>query len=145
VCRSPRSFLGALTALVVGILWWSAAVEAAMPRAPVLYSSAQAAQGASLYASKCALCHGAQLEGGAGPPLSGQNLTTLGTKTHLSVGDLFTYITTNMPMDAPASLSKDQYVKIMAYILKQNGYPAGSKPLTYQSAVSVKAPVRSYK
>jgi mono/diheme cytochrome c family protein len=91
------------------------------------------------------MCHGAQLEGGAGPPLTGPNLTTLGTKTHLSVGDMFTYIATNMPMNAPASLSKDEYVKILAYILKQNGYPAGSKPLTYQTASSAKVLVRSYK
>jgi len=91
------------------------------------------------------MCHGVQLEGGAGPPLSGPNMTTLGQKTHLSVGDMFTYITTNMPMNAPASLSHDQYVVILAYILKQNGYPAGSKPLTYASATNAKAPVRSYK
>jgi mono/diheme cytochrome c family protein len=129
----------------VGILSWSAVVEAATPHAPALYANAQAAQGAGLYASKCAMCHGAQLEGGAGPPLTGPNLTTLGTKTHLSVGDMFTYIATNMPMNAPASLSKDEYVKILAYILKQNGYPAGSKPLTYQTASSAKVLVRSYK
>jgi polar amino acid transport system substrate-binding protein len=129
----------------VGVLSWSAAVDAAAPRAPALYANAQATQGAGLYASKCAMCHGVQLEGGAGPPLSGPNMTTLGQKTHLSVGDMFTYITTNMPMNAPASLSHDQYVVILAYILKQNGYPAGSKPLTYASATNAKAPVRSYK
>jgi polar amino acid transport system substrate-binding protein len=91
------------------------------------------------------MCHGASLEGGAGPPLAGQNMTTLGTKTHLTVGDMFSYIASNMPMNAPASLSKDEYVKILAYILKQNGYPAGSKPLTYTSAESAKVLVRSYK
>jgi mono/diheme cytochrome c family protein len=145
VCRSPRPFLGALAAVALGVISWSAAVEAAGAKPPALYSNAQAAQGASSYASKCAMCHGASLEGGAGPPLSGPNMTTLGEKTHLSVGDMFTYITTNMPMNAPASLSKDEYVKILAYILKQNGYPAGSKPLTYASATSAKVPVRSYK
>lgn len=91
------------------------------------------------------MCHGAQLEGGAGPPLKGPNLTTLGEKTHLSVGDMFTYIATAMPFNAPGSLSKDEYVKIMAYILKQNGYPAGSKALTYSSAGNVKVLVHSYK
>jgi polar amino acid transport system substrate-binding protein len=143
VCRSPRLFLGALATLAVGLLSVSAAFGAA--GAPALYANAQAAQGSSLYASKCAMCHGASLEGGAGPPLVGPNMTTLGEKTHLSVGDMFTYITTNMPMNAPASLSKDEYVKILAYILKENGYPAGSKPLTYASATNAKAPVRSYK
>ena len=114
-------------------------------KAPALYAGAQAASGAALYASKCSLCHGAQLEGGAGPPLSGPNMTTLGTKTHLTVGDMFGYITTNMPMNAPASLSHDQYVAVLAYILKQNGYPAGAKKLTYAGANASKAMVRSYK
>lgn len=113
--------------------------------APKLYSPAQANTGEKLYASKCAMCHGANLEGGAGPPLSGPNLTTLGEKTHLTIGDMFTYITTNMPMNAPASLSKEQYGAIMAYILKFNGYPPGTKPLTYAAASSNKTPVRAYK
>jgi polar amino acid transport system substrate-binding protein len=138
-------FLGALATLALGVLSLSAAVQAAGSPPAGLYASSQASQGSSLYASKCAMCHGASLEGGAGPPLSGENITTLGEKTHLSVGDMFTYITTNMPMNAPASLSHDDYVKIMAYILKQNGYPAGSKPMTFASATSAKVPVRSYK
>jgi polar amino acid transport system substrate-binding protein len=129
----------------MGVIAWSAAAMAAAAKPPALYTSAQAAQGASLYASKCGMCHGTQLEGGAGPPLEGANMTTLGEKTHLHVGEMFSYITTNMPMNAPASLSKDEYVKIMAYILKQNGYPAGSKPLTYPSAESSTTLVRSYR
>jgi polar amino acid transport system substrate-binding protein len=119
--------------------------SAAARTAPKLYSTTQGRTGASLYASKCALCHGAQLEGGAGPPLVGENIRTLGTKTHLSVGDFFTYMTTNMPMNEPASLKHDQYVAIMAFILKQNGYPAGAKPLTFASATSVKSPITSFK
>ncbi|HYZ15571.1 MAG TPA: cytochrome c [Candidatus Acidoferrum sp.] len=149
MCRSPRPLFSALATLVVGLIAWSAAAMAAAPSAgskpPALYSNAQAAQGATLYASKCAMCHGTQLEGGAGPPLSGQNMTTLGEKTHLTVGDMYNYIVSNMPMNAPGSLTKDEYVKITAYILKQNGYPAGSKPLTDPSASSAKALVRSYK
>lgn len=143
--RRSRPLFAALASLAVGVLAWSAVVEAAASQPPALYTDAQASQGASLYASKCAICHGAQLEGGAGPPLTGPNITTLGEKTHLSVGDMFTYITSNMPLNAPGSLSKDEYVKIMAYILKDNGYPAGSKPLTYSSATGVKVMVRSYK
>jgi mono/diheme cytochrome c family protein len=135
----------ALASLTVGVLAWAAAVEAAGAHPPALYTNAQASQGASLYASTCATCHGAQLEGGVGPPLKGPNITTLGEKTHLSVGDMFSYITSNMPLNAPGSLSKDEYVKIMAYILKNNGYPAGSKPLTYSSATGAKVIVRSYK
>src|SRR5580700_10024899 len=35
------------------------------------YSTAQAAQGATLFGQKCAVCHGAKLQGGAGPALVG--------------------------------------------------------------------------
>jgi polar amino acid transport system substrate-binding protein len=150
LCRSPRPFFTALATLAVGVLAWSAAAMAAAThggasRPPALYSNAQAAQGATLYASKCAMCHGTNLEGGAGPPLTGQNMTTLGTKTHLTVGDMYNYIVSNMPMNAPGSLTKDEYVKITAYILKENGYPAGSKAMTDSTASSAKALVRSYK
>jgi mono/diheme cytochrome c family protein len=122
-----------------------AAAPHAASKPPALYSSAQAAQGETLYATKCAMCHGTNLEGGAGPPLSGQNMTTLGEKTHLTVGDMYNYIVSNMPMNAPGSLTKDEYVKITAYILKQNGYPSGSKPLTPSTAANAKVLVRSYK
>jgi hypothetical protein len=86
-----------------------------------------------------------KLEGGAGPPLSGPNMVTLGTKTNLKVGELFGYMTTNMPMNEPASLSRDQYVQVLAYILQRNGYPPGSKPLTYAQAESSKVTMTSYK
>jgi hypothetical protein len=35
-----------------------------------------------------------------------------------------------MPANAPGSLSKTQYLDILAYILEVNGYPAGSQQLT---------------
>ncbi len=87
------------------------------------------------------MCHGASLEGGAGPALTGPNFKTLSTKVHASVSDIFTYMTTNMPMNAPASLSHDQYVNVMAFILSKNGYKAGGSPLSFSSATKSKAPI----
>jgi mono/diheme cytochrome c family protein len=113
--------------------------------APALYTNQQATAGAKEYAAQCALCHGARLEGSNGPPLAGANLRTLGEKTHLTIGDMFGYMTTNMPMNAPASLKHDQYVDIMAFILKENGYPSGSKPLTYGAAMNSKQKMTSLK
>ena len=112
---------------------------------PTLYTAGQARAGADVYVKSCAGCHGVKLEGGAGPPLSGPNMVTLGTKTNLKVGELFGYMTTNMPMNEPASLSRDQYVQVLAYILQRNGYPPGSKPLTYAQAESSKVTMTSYK
>jgi len=50
-----------------------------------------------------------------------------------------------MPLNAPASLKKDQYAAIMAYILKFNGYPAGQKALTYAAAMSSTVSMTSLK
>jgi hypothetical protein len=50
-----------------------------------------------------------------------------------------------MPLNDPASLKRDQYAQIMAYILKFNGYPAGSHPLTYDQAMNSKATMTSHK
>ena len=121
----------------------SFAATSAAPQA--IFSSAQATAGSKAYATNCASCHGASLEGGVGPALSGANLKTLSKNTKLTVHDLFTFMSQQMPMNAPASLSKDQYVAIMAYVLKFNGYPAGPKALTYAGAESSKMPVTSLK
>ena len=105
---------------------------------PALYTKAQAAAGAKLYSSNCAQCHGENLEGGVGPALRGPNLVRLAQKTKLTVGDFFQFLALQMPLNAPGSLPKDQYASIMAYVLSRNGYPAGSKGLTYNAAMQSK-------
>ncbi len=108
----------------------------------VSLSAAQVSSGSKAFAQNCASCHGAALEGGAGPPLSGANFKTLSSKVHATVGDIFSYMTSNMPMNAPASLTHDQYVAIMAFILSKNGYQPSSSALTYSAAMQSKAPIQ---
>ncbi|GAC1596429.1 MAG: cytochrome c [Candidatus Velthaea sp.] len=110
-----------------------------------LYSAAQASAGSKAYGAQCASCHGANLEGGVGPALTGPTLNTLAKNTKLSVGDMFTFLSQQMPLNAPGTLTKAQYSQIMAYILKYNGYPAGAKELTYDSAMSSKIVMHSAK
>lgn len=100
----------------------------------VSFTAAQQANGDKLFARSCAACHGESLEGGAGPALTGSTFKTLSDKVHANVSDIFTYMTTNMPMNAPASLSHDQYVQIMSFILSKNGYHANGRPLTFGAA-----------
>lgn len=38
----------------------------------------------------------------------------------------------------------EQNVNIMAYVLKQNGYPAGTTELTYDGAMKSKVSIRYY-
>ena len=87
------------------------------------------------------MCHGTNLEGGAGPALSGSNFETLNNKVHAKVGDIFSFMTEDMPLNAPASLSHDEYVSILAFILSKNGYHAGTSPLTYAQAMKSSAPI----
>lgn len=103
---------------------------------PALYTKSQAIAGAKVFAAQCSSCHGEHLEGGVGPALKGPNLVRLAKKTKLTVGDVFSFLSLQMPLNAPASLGHDQYTAIMAFLLKSNGYPAGAKSLTYQGATN---------
>jgi mono/diheme cytochrome c family protein len=105
----------------------------------ITFTKAQQNAGGTTCEKTCSTCHGAQLEGGAGPPLTGHNFKILSTKVGATVGDIFTYMSTNMPMNNPASLSHEQYVNIMTFILSKNGYQAGGAPLTFAAASASKA------
>lgn len=131
-----------VAAIALGV---ASAAAAGAPSPSVSYSAAQAAAGDKLFASKCAACHGEHLEGGAGPALTGATLNTLAKNTKLTVGDMFTFISQQMPLNEPASLTHDQYVSIMAYILHYNGYKTGAKPLTYDAATNSATVVQSLK
>lgn len=100
----------------------------------ISFTKDQQRSGKKDFETSCATCHGDQLEGGAGPPLSGQNFKILTKKVKATVGDIFTYMSTNMPFNNPGSLSHEQYVDIMAFILSRNGYHAGGAPLTFAAA-----------
>ena len=136
VSRGRSAAVAAAVALLVSA---GAATRAhASSAAPALYSAAQASSGSKEYAAKCSACHGEALEGGAGPALKGDTLRTLSKNTKLTVGDVFTFMSQQMPLNEPASLTHDQYAAIMAFILKSNGYPAGAKALNYNVARSSK-------
>lgn len=114
---------------------------AATGTSSVSFTASQMSKGDKQFAQSCAACHGEHLEGGAGPALTGPTFETLSKKVGANVGDIFTYMSTNMPLNEPASLSHDQYVSIMAYILSQNGYKPGKKALTFKIAETSKAPI----
>jgi quinoprotein glucose dehydrogenase len=93
-----------------------------------VYSAAQAARGEALYATNCASCHGADLQGsGPMPGLNGEDFRK--EWDGQSVGDLFARIQSTMPGDKPGKLSPDVNANILAFLLKSNGYPAGKADL----------------
>jgi alcohol dehydrogenase (cytochrome c) len=97
---------------------------------PAVYTSAQAQQGATIFSKHCASCHGAQLQGGAGPALKGKSFEQLADSQDLNGATLLAFISQHMPLTNPGSLDKTQYDDVAAYILKENGFPAGNTKLT---------------
>lgn len=93
-----------------------------------VYNATQATRGADSFAQNCAICHGASLGGmGEAPALVGAQF--ISDFNGLTVGDLFERIRTTMPLNNPGGLNRDQYADILAFMLKFNGFPAGSREL----------------
>ena len=93
-----------------------------------VFTADQAAQGKALFEAKCAICHGAELNGAEmAPPLAGG--VFLGNWAGQSAGDLFTRIHTTMPANDPGSLNNQQVTQVLAYILSFNQFPAGATAL----------------
>lgn len=108
---------------------------------PAIYTAAQATAGAKVFSQNCAICHGANLQGEAGPTLLGQSFAS--AANNYTVGAIFGEIAEQMPAGAPGSLTHDQYTQVMAYILNKNGYPAGTTALDYNASLASTVPLVS--
>jgi mono/diheme cytochrome c family protein len=124
---------------LAGLLLCAGAAMAGTP--PALYTAAQASAGAAAYAQNCAMCHGADLKGGAGPALLGPAFAAPGINA--TVGGIFVMVAQQMPAGQPGSLSQTQYEDIMAYMLQANGLPAGGTALAYKVALASTVPLVS--
>jgi hypothetical protein len=102
--------------------------EPAAPRASAggkttsdgIYTMAQAARGEATFMNICTTCHNAQ-------EFRGSHFSQgWGSRT---VGDLHQFISEMMPMDAPGSLTAQEYADVVAFFIRQNGYPAGQTEL----------------
>lgn len=92
-----------------------------------VYTDAQAADGAKLYAIRCAMCHGRQLEGTYEiPALQGRFIANW---SRAPISNLNDYIARAMPQFAPGSLKPEETASIIAFLLKQNDLPSGTKAL----------------
>jgi PQQ-dependent dehydrogenase (s-GDH family) len=91
---------------------------------PPQFTAAQATAGRTAYNANCAVCHGNTMTNGTmGTPLAGEYFKT--EWTGRTVGALFEKSHKTMPPAAPASLPRDTYAAIVAYILEVNGFKAG--------------------
>lgn len=91
------------------------------------YTEAQATEGRALYEAQCAVCHGASLDGTFEiPALKGRFMAHWAGRPVATLAD---YIGVAMPQMAPGTLSPEDTARVTAYLLKENGMPAGSRPL----------------
>jgi hypothetical protein len=103
------------------------------------YTTEQATRGSISYSANCAECHGANLQGGEGKALRGEQFWSDWRES--TVGELLTYISKNMPYAEDGSragtLSSGVYAEIVAHILEKNELPAGKVELTEGSSAGV--------
>ncbi len=93
-----------------------------------VYSEDQAARGNIRYQQHCGRCHGANLAGTfETPPLVGRFIPYWAGTT---LDMLFDYVSSAMPLDRPGSLAPGVNADILAFILKTNGFPAGTGELS---------------
>jgi mono/diheme cytochrome c family protein len=112
------------------------AQEGARTVADYVYSNAQAERGAGAYETACANCHRTDLGGNTGPPLREQRFARAFAGKDLKT--LYTKVATTMPRNAPASLADGVYLDIVAYVLRENGFPAGPNELTTDALDSIR-------
>lgn len=99
-------------------------VEAA-PATPT-FTTDQADRGESIFGSHCGSCHGTS-------EFSGQLFRY--TWMSRSLGDLFDFIRTAMPQDAPGSLEANAYADVLAFFLRLNGRVPGERELPADATV----------
>lgn len=103
-----------------------------------IFTKAQADAAKAQYQKICAECHAFTVAAKKKPrdlPLGDEPF--FDAWTGRPVADLVNLIHLTMPNDGSAALSEKEAVDLTAYILQQNGFPAGSKPLAKATAAAV--------
>ena len=111
------------------------------------------AQGARIYAEKCAQCHGPDGKGGlagipAAPLVGGGPITDISAAMKTIANfwpystTLFDYIRRAMPWQQPRTLANDEVYALTAYILAQNKLISENDPMNAQTLPKVQMPNR---
>ena len=93
-----------------------------------VFTEAQADRGKQNFLTgRCGGCHKLDLTGDRGPTLKGDDF--LAHWDNGSVATLFDKIRETMPPNSPNESTDDAKIDIVAYLLQQNGFPAGKSEL----------------
>jgi hypothetical protein len=118
--RSTRGVLP-LALLLAAATAAPAAAQATRTTMDGVYTNEQADLGGKTYEAICSKCHA------TGAALTGPGF--LNKWSDQSLYRLWEYMSTRMPYGAPGTLTPEEYLGMLAWILRQNGYPAGDTPL----------------
>jgi mono/diheme cytochrome c family protein len=105
------------------------------------FTAVQAHAGVAVYRQYCLQCHGADLQGAAGPAVAGAEFLANAQSNKWTLSDMRTTVFENMPFSNPGSLTPKQYADVMAFLLASSCFSAGSKPFP-QSASPTLAKVK---
>ena len=99
-----------------------------------VFTESQATRGQAVYPGACGICHGRRLNGApedpdmrSTPPLARARF--LRVWEGRSLATLFEYTRATMPEDNPNSLTDQEYVDVIAYMLTVGGMPTGDDEL----------------
>ena len=110
-----------VASLVVAVAPAAAAQNGGATTSDGVYTRDQALRGQDVYAGNCRSCH--TPESHAGPLFTNR----WNGKPLL---ELYAYIREQMPKNDPGTLTPEEYVDVMAYLLRMNRVPTGVVELT---------------
>ncbi|NNE37347.1 MAG: hypothetical protein HKN08_03495 [Gammaproteobacteria bacterium] len=80
-----------------------------------VFTAEQAQSGRSTFNNVCRTCH---------IPRDFRTIFKQSDDTEALLNDYFDLISTTMPQDSPGSLSTENYLNVMSYLLSLNGFPS---------------------
>jgi mono/diheme cytochrome c family protein len=104
--------------------------------------SGNATAGLMVYASKCAMCHGAKGEGlpaAAGRPASPKLVKTVGNYWPYAT-TVYDYVHRAMPLTAPGTLTPDETYAVVAWLLAENEIIPRDATMDAKTLPAVKMP-----
>jgi S-disulfanyl-L-cysteine oxidoreductase SoxD len=132
---SQMRYLAATAILFLAAIGAGVQAQSTKSVADGVYTDVQARRGAAAYDSACGRCHRGDLGGGDGPALKDDRFNR--TFAGQDLKHLYTRIATTMPRGAPGSMADSVYLDILAYIVRENGFPAGPQDLSLDHLAGV--------
>lgn len=97
-----------------------------------VFTTEQSKRGEVVYNENCAMCHQPDLGGKEPvPELAGDKF--LAHWLNHPMAELYTRVSTTMPQGKPGSLTHDQYIDVLAFIIDANGFKSGTTEMKADS------------